>query len=1022
MVEKRNLSQSLSLVHDLTLAILSLFSSEHDLRQVLSEISTRLHLPVLLLWRKYGDDDFELLCSVGLTSKSDEHLKSKAKDPMDLLAFAFPELRVLLDHWCFPLQPQSPYFLQLVFSESPDAALQDVLQQLGKMLHKALHHRELQEQNIELVNRLQAVLDTSPDGVVFLTDRARIRSANPRAEVLLGSPLKRDQDFIAFLDSQPKLKSMLRRWITQTSPAGSHWDWNSGGRILDVRCVPVSMGKSFFYTLYIRDVTETQKTSQKLRETKARLETILAHLQMGIVLESSEGQALLINPSLQDMFALQECIEGEEPAQRLHREIADNFVSPELYLTALEALRQEKKPFMGKIYACKNGRFVEHDAVPILFDQLLTGHLWVFRDVTDKVLAEADKRRLARFPEKNPNPILQINNEGQVLYANIPARYLLSSWHTDLYGYVPTALFSEMEKAKKTGQALLTDVPFGKRNFQILVVYFAEEELYHLYGTDITRLQQAEQNALAMRDHAITASAAKSEFLAVMSHEIRTPLNAVLGMLELLHQHNLTPLQTSYIESARGAGDNLLALINHILDFARLESGRLELLSQPFLLKPILEQCVSVFRYKGQEKGVELSYTLDSAAEIGFLGDAQRIRQVFFILVDNALKFTAKGYVHVHVSRPDDVITVEVQDTGVGINQQQQGIIFERFRQADSSITREYGGTGLGLSIAQELVSLHGGEITVTSTPGKGSCFRFTLPLPEAAVTIEDTASTERDFSPADYREYWENAWSRELVLLVVEDAAENRALIEAYLTGFPVILHFAHNGHAGIQAWKKHQPDLVLMDVRMPVLDGLSATRAIHQVSEKKPFIVALTADASEQASQAALDAGCRMILTKPLSQRTLLRFLDEVLEGPEFTFLYNALAPPLLTMKSTLNSDEEVETSYRFLPQLAPIYPVFFNSRRQDMERFTLMFRSNDLDWEFLERSGHSLKGSGGSFGFPLLSTIGGDLEQAAKQKDLDAFKQLCAELNDYIQQVQPEIEALLAALPVASDPAKT
>lgn len=1018
-MEKQSPSQHLSLVHELTLTILSLFSPEQDLHHVLEDLAERLDLPVLLLWKKYSLKDFELLCSVGLSQVSDDSVRSQLKDPMELLALTLPEFKVLSDHWCFPLHAQSPYFLQLVFPEAPNAVLQNVLQQLGETLHKALHHRDLQTQNIELVNRLQAVLDTSPDGVVFLTDKARVRSANPRAEALLGKALHQDQDFMALLNAQPKLKGMLGRWVTQSSPAGSYWDWDTGSRVLDVRCVPVAMGASFFYTLYIRDVTEAQRTSKKLRETKARLETILAHLQMGIVLESREGQALLINPSLQEMFALAGDAAAETQAQQLHQTIAQNFVQPELYLTALEALRQEKKPFMGKVYACKNGRFVEHDAIPILFDQLLTGHLWVFRDVTEKVLAEAERRRLAQFPEKNPNPVLQINHKGQVLYANTPARYLLSSWHTDLYEYVPRALFTEMLNAKKTGQTLLTNVPFGKRSFQVLVVYFAQEGLYHLYATDISRLQQAEQNALAMRDHAITASAAKSEFLAVMSHEIRTPLNAVLGMLELLHQQVLTPVQTSYVESARGAGENLLALINHILDFSRLESGRLELLSQPFLLAPILAQCISVFRYKAEEKGLELSYTLEPEAEIGFLGDAQRIRQVFFILVDNALKFTAKGHVRVLVSRPEGGIVVAVEDTGVGISASQQDIIFERFRQADSSITREYGGTGLGLSIAQELVSLHGGELSVSSQPGKGSCFRFTLPLEEATLAIVEDETAERSLSPADYRKNWQNHWSRELVLLVVEDAPENRALIEAYLADFPVLLHFAHNGHAGIQAWKKHQPDLVLMDVQMPVLDGLSATRAIYQLcaENEAPLIVALTADASEQASQAALDAGCQQVLTKPLSQKTLLRTLDDIVKGPTFGLHHpeKAVSPVAHVALSAVDGD--AETAYRFLPQLAPIYPVFFNSRRQDMERFALIFRSETPDWEVLERSGHSLKGSGASFGFPLLSTLGAALEQAARVKDIDTFKQLCQELSDYIQRVQPEVEALLAELPASS-----
>ena len=211
-------------MHELTLTILSLFSPEQDLHHVLEDLAERLDLPVLLLWKKYSLKDFELLCSVGLSQVSDDSVRSQLKDPMELLALTLPEFKVLSDHWCFPLHAQSPYFLQLVFPEAPNAVLQNVLQQLGETLHKALHHRDLQTQNIELVNRLQAVLDTSPDGVVFLTDKARVRSANPRAEALLGKALHQDQDFMALLNAQPKLKGMLGRWVTQSSPAGSYWD------------------------------------------------------------------------------------------------------------------------------------------------------------------------------------------------------------------------------------------------------------------------------------------------------------------------------------------------------------------------------------------------------------------------------------------------------------------------------------------------------------------------------------------------------------------------------------------------------------------------------------------------------------------------------------------------------------------------------------------------------------------------------------------------------------------------------
>lgn len=1011
-MEQLSSAQSLALVHELTLSVLSLFSSDRTLGHVLEDMVSKLDLPVLLLWKKQGET-FDMLGQAGLPAQSAHRVLRDLKNPVELLALNLPELRVLSDHWCFPLQGKSPFFLQLVFREPPGSTLQSVLQKLGETLHKALHHRELQMQNVELVTRLQAVLNTSPDGVIFVDHQGIVRSANPRSEGLLGCSLSEHQNLLDILAVQPKLKKMLKRWLTQTVPAGSFWEWGPQPYTLDVRCVPVSMGNHYAYTLYLRNITEAQRTEKKLKETKARLETIVTHLQLGIFLENRDGKVLLLNASLQEMFGCHDVQENTD-ANVLHRQIAENFVEPQQYLTALSVLRQEKKAFLGKVYACQTGRFVEHDAIPILFDHLLTGHLWVFRDVTDKVLSESEKRRLAQFPEKDPNPVLQLSGQGQVLYANIPARYLLSSWHTDLYGRVPEALFSELLKAKLSGQTLLTDVPFGKRHFQLLAVYFAHEDIFHVYGTDVTSLRQAEKNALALRDHAISASAAKSEFLAVMSHEIRTPLNAVLGMLELLHQQDLSATQTSYVESARGAGENLLTLINHILDFARLESGHLDLHPQPFCLEPLLQQCISVFRYKAEEKGLNLTYEITEPARSGFLGDAQRIRQILFILVDNALKFTAKGYVKITVRSDQNQVQIDVEDSGVGINVAQQKLIFERFRQADSSITREYGGTGLGLSIAKELVMLHEGEISVHSTPGQGSCFSVSMPLQEAELPVAELEST-LEKSPEAYRQEWSARWPRQAVLLVVEDAPENRALMAAYLKDFPLVLHFAHNGHEGIQAWKQYQPDLTLMDMQMPVLDGLSATRAIQQLSNHhSPRIVALTADASEQAAQAAAEAGCLMTLTKPLSQRLLLKTLDELLSADALLAHVSTEQPRAARTRrpEPIIPEGVEEPGFRFLPQLAPIYPVFFNSRRQELECFEKMLAVQTFDWEHIERIGHSLKGSGASFGFPILSGMGGAIEKLAQEQNIKGIEKVYKQLAAYVFEVQPQIELLMQA----------
>ncbi|MEJ0040462.1 MAG: ATP-binding protein [Gammaproteobacteria bacterium] len=387
---------------------------------------------------------------------------------------------------------------------------------------------------------------------------------------------------------------------------------------------------------------------------------------------------------------------------------------------------------------------------------------------------------------------------------------------------------------------------------------------------DLTRARADAEALIAAKETAADASRVKSAFLANMSHEIRTPMNGVLGMTELLLDTTLTQTQRELGETIQSSAKSLLRILNDVLDFSKIEAGKLDIEQAPFDLHRCVEDVATILRLQAQQKSIDFRVEIDPATPRHVVGDGNRLRQVLFNLCGNAVKFTTEGGVNVAVfpvarEAPASAIRVEVRDTGIGMSAQSRARIFNPFTQADASITRDFGGTGLGLSIVQRLITLMGGEIDVESEPGRGSVFGVTLPL----------AASEPPASPAT------NARPRGRFrgrVLVVEDNEVNQKIVERCLTRLGCEVHIACDGRAGVDAWTREHFDLVLMDVQMPIMDGLTATSEIRRRTGMRPRtpIVALTAGAMTGDLQRCLDAGMDAMLTKPLE----VDRLEEALE----------------------------------------------------------------------------------------------------------------------------------------------
>ncbi|MBA4015809.1 MAG: hybrid sensor histidine kinase/response regulator [Pirellula sp.] len=401
-----------------------------------------------------------------------------------------------------------------------------------------------------------------------------------------------------------------------------------------------------------------------------------------------------------------------------------------------------------------------------------------------------------------------------------------------------------------------------------------------------TRRQAAEQVALAeersARVSAERASRAKSEFLANVSHELRTPMNAIIGMTELALDEGLSPVVRDHLEVVKLNAHLLLELLNEILDFSKLESGKFTLDDAPFELRREIEALIGTFGYRASEKGLELQSRLDDGVPDSLRGDALRIRQVLMNLISNAVKFTERGNVVLHVgleSRSEDRVRIRfsVADTGIGISAADQERIFAPFTQVDASSTRRHGGTGLGLAIASDLVEAMGDRLSVQSSEGEGSVFSFALNL--STVAPKTDGETHLETSPRNESTEVRVPPPGGLRVLVAEDTPTNQKLISHVLQKRGHHVDIAATGEEAVAAVVQRQYDVILMDVQMPKMDGLQATAAIRALPgrERVP-IIALTAHAMSGDRQRCLDAGMDHYLPKPLDIRKLLEVVEEL------------------------------------------------------------------------------------------------------------------------------------------------
>ncbi|OLY92215.1 PAS domain S-box-containing protein [Cnuella takakiae] len=647
------------------------------------------------------------------------------------------------------------------------------------------------------------------------------------------------------------------------------------------------------YTLKTQELArnDLQSMHRALSLNTQRLSQLVANLQAGVLVEDEHRNIVLVNQLFCDLFhiPLSPADMAGANCANSAEETKDLFTDPAAFVWRINQVLQDRQLVLNDRLELADGRTFERDFVPLFDGDQYLGHLWQYRDVTEKINAD---RVLRRKEEKYRRIIANMHLGLMEVDLNDCIRYVNQSF-CEMSGYTPEELIGqqaaplflaaneqEMLKAKnKTRTQGISDayeLPVTDRHGNARWWLISGAPLFDDGGTligsigihlDITEHKATHQALVEARDAAEASAKAKQQFLANMSHEIRTPMNAILGLGRQLQKKKGDAEQELFVNTIVTAADNMLVILNDVLDFSKMEAGKLSLEHIPFNLQSFAEKSLLLLQQRADEKGLGLTARFGPGIAPNLIGDPYRLNQILVNIIGNAVKFTEKGNVSLECRlKAEDAgsqqVCFVVKDTGVGIDPQYLPRLFETFSQQEQHTSRRFGGTGLGMSITHQLVQLMNGSISIDSTLNLGTTVTICIPFEKGNTGNQ---------APNELAVV-ETATLRGRSVLLVDDNAMNRLVARIVLKAAGMEITEAVNGAEAIEQLESGHFDLVLMDVQMPVMDGLEATRHIRRQMQLPIPVIALTANAIKGENEVCLQAGMNDYLPKPFAEQELL------------------------------------------------------------------------------------------------------------------------------------------------------
>ncbi|WP_298208758.1 PAS domain S-box protein [Acidovorax sp.] len=921
-------------------------------------------------------------------------------------------------------------------------------------INAGLRYRRMFIQVRQSESRLRAIAETTVDGIVMIDARGKVQSFNAAAERIMGWPahevIGRNVSMLMPEPDRSRHDGYLRRYLD--GQGGSIVGANNrevqalrrDGTLVPIRLSVgrVKLDGDPLFVGFIGDLSQRRAMEQELERSEERLRSLIGNIP-GVTFRcrrDADWSMLFISDAVTALtgWAPQDFVDGRinftqltlpEEVPRLWNEVS--------------AAIEERRPYHVEFRLIdRQGRmrWVSESGRPVVGEdgtvQWIDG---VIMDMTVFKERNAEFESTVRAIDRALD-VVEFDLQGNILTANANFLALVGYRLDEVVGqhhrmfceraYAQSEAYSQFWQHLREGRLEGGEyLRLGKDGRRIWIqatynpIFDAQGKPFKVvkFATDLSQRRAMEQELRAAKDRAEQAAAARSTFLANMSHEIRTPMNAIIGFTEALLDTPLQAQQRRHLGTVQHAARSMLRLLNDILDTAKLEKGAVELEIADFSLPEVCDQILASLRIHAARKQIELQCLATPQVPPYLRGDALRLQQVLLNLLGNALKFTQQGHVLLRLDYQDGSLVMEVEDTGVGIAAQHLERIFDPFAQADASTTRQFGGTGLGTTISRQLVELMGGNISVRSALGVGTTFTVCLPLPVGQATEAVAVTTSAVQLPA-------------LRILAVDDVPANIELLQIHLERGRHQVTVARDGEEAVEAYGTGRFDVVLMDLQMPVMDGLEATRrirAFEQAQRRKPVpVIALSASVLEQDRRNARAAGMDGFASKPLEPARLFREIARALKLPvePSPSGWGGLGTPsgLGGLAPVPGSDAKAGTEAIDWEHGTRLWGQR-GLLRDAVTRFvgeheataaTLDTLISQPDMESARALAHRLRGAAGNLALASVQTLAQRIEEAARALDRTALAPLVAALPAALQMVRQalanEVDAAAAPAP--------